>query len=119
MEKKNEAKEPYESPEIVKVKLVRDELAVTACKTQRVPGRRRGASGAPAAPSGANRPTDARRSPIPSSSSASASRRGRRIPVEGMIETTYRCNLRCVHCYVNEPVGDRADPGAGAVRSTG
>jgi hypothetical protein len=34
MEKKNEEKEPYESPEIVKVKLVRDELAVTSCKTQ-------------------------------------------------------------------------------------
>jgi len=27
-------KEPYEPPEILKVKLVRDELAVTACKTQ-------------------------------------------------------------------------------------
>jgi radical SAM protein with 4Fe4S-binding SPASM domain len=30
----------------------------------------------------------------------------RRIPIEGTIETTFRCNLRCVHCYVNEPVGD-------------
>ena len=31
-----------------------------------------------------------------------------RIPIEGTIETTYRCNLRCAHCYVNEAVGDSA-----------
>ncbi len=30
----------------------------------------------------------------------------RRIPIEGTIETTFRCNLACAHCYVNEPVGD-------------
>jgi radical SAM protein with 4Fe4S-binding SPASM domain len=30
----------------------------------------------------------------------------RRIPIEGTLETTFRCNLACVHCYVNEPVGD-------------
>jgi radical SAM protein with 4Fe4S-binding SPASM domain len=29
----------------------------------------------------------------------------RRIPIEGTIETTFRCNLRCAHCYVNEPAG--------------
>jgi radical SAM protein with 4Fe4S-binding SPASM domain len=29
----------------------------------------------------------------------------RRIPIEGTIETTYRCNLACVHCYVNQPAG--------------
>ena len=29
----------------------------------------------------------------------------RRIPIEGTIETTFRCNLACVHCYVNEPAG--------------
>jgi radical SAM protein with 4Fe4S-binding SPASM domain len=29
----------------------------------------------------------------------------RRIPIEGTIETTFRCNLSCVHCYVNEPAG--------------
>jgi radical SAM protein with 4Fe4S-binding SPASM domain len=29
-----------------------------------------------------------------------------RIPIEGTLETTYRCNLRCAHCYVNEAVGD-------------
>ncbi|MCG6925121.1 MAG: radical SAM protein [Acidobacteria bacterium] len=29
----------------------------------------------------------------------------RRIPIEGTIETTFRCNLNCVHCYVNEPAG--------------
>jgi radical SAM protein with 4Fe4S-binding SPASM domain len=32
----------------------------------------------------------------------------RRIPIEGTIETTFRCNLACAHCYVNEPVGDFA-----------
>ena len=32
----------------------------------------------------------------------------RRIPIEGTIETTFRCNLRCAHCYVNEAVGARA-----------
>jgi len=31
----------------------------------------------------------------------------RRIPIEGTIETTYRCNLNCVHCYVNQPAGSR------------
>jgi radical SAM protein with 4Fe4S-binding SPASM domain len=31
----------------------------------------------------------------------------RRLPVEGTLETTYRCNLNCVHCYVNEPAGSR------------
>jgi radical SAM protein with 4Fe4S-binding SPASM domain len=35
--------------------------------------------------------------------------RKRRIPYEGTIETTYRCNLRCAHCYVNEAVGDAAE----------
>jgi radical SAM protein with 4Fe4S-binding SPASM domain len=30
----------------------------------------------------------------------------RRAPLEGTLETTFRCNLKCVHCYVNEPVGD-------------
>jgi radical SAM protein with 4Fe4S-binding SPASM domain len=30
-----------------------------------------------------------------------------RTPLEGSIELTFRCNLRCAHCYVNEPSGDR------------
>jgi radical SAM protein with 4Fe4S-binding SPASM domain len=30
----------------------------------------------------------------------------RRIPVDGTLETTFRCNLKCVHCYVNEPIDD-------------
>jgi radical SAM protein with 4Fe4S-binding SPASM domain len=30
----------------------------------------------------------------------------RRLPLDGTIETTFRCNLRCVHCYVNEPARD-------------
>jgi radical SAM protein with 4Fe4S-binding SPASM domain len=28
-----------------------------------------------------------------------------RIPFSGTFETTFRCNLRCVHCYVNLPTG--------------
>ena len=32
----------------------------------------------------------------------------RRLPVQGTIETTFRCNLNCVHCYVNEPAGSAA-----------
>jgi radical SAM protein with 4Fe4S-binding SPASM domain len=31
----------------------------------------------------------------------------RRIPIEGTLETTFRCNLNCVHCYVNEPAASR------------
>jgi radical SAM protein with 4Fe4S-binding SPASM domain len=30
-----------------------------------------------------------------------------RIPLDGSIEVTFRCNLRCAHCFVNEPGGDR------------
>ena len=30
----------------------------------------------------------------------------RRIPLQGTVETTFRCNLACVHCYVNKPAGD-------------
>jgi radical SAM protein with 4Fe4S-binding SPASM domain len=29
-----------------------------------------------------------------------------RTPLEGSLELTFRCNLRCAHCYVNEPSGD-------------
>lgn len=29
-----------------------------------------------------------------------------RVPFEGTLETTFRCNLNCVHCYVNKPAGD-------------
>jgi radical SAM protein with 4Fe4S-binding SPASM domain len=31
----------------------------------------------------------------------------RRVPIQGTIEPTFRCNLNCVHCYVNEPAGSR------------
>ena len=31
---------------------------------------------------------------------------GQRIPISGSIEVTARCNLRCVHCYINLPAGD-------------
>lgn len=31
-----------------------------------------------------------------------------RLPLVGSLELTYRCNLNCVHCYCNLPVGDRA-----------
>jgi len=32
--------------------------------------------------------------------------KGKRIPLGGSIEVTARCNLRCVQCYINLPVGD-------------
>src|SRR6267142_1949676 len=32
----------------------------------------------------------------------------RRLPIQGTLETTFRCNLNCVHCYVNEPAGSTA-----------
>ena len=32
----------------------------------------------------------------------------RRLPVQGTLETTFRCNLSCVHCYVNEPASSTA-----------
>lgn len=31
----------------------------------------------------------------------------RRIPVEGSMELTFRCNLQCVHCYCNLPPHDK------------
>lgn len=31
-----------------------------------------------------------------------------RIPIHGGIEPTARCNLRCVHCLINQPVADQA-----------
>jgi MoaA/NifB/PqqE/SkfB family radical SAM enzyme len=30
-----------------------------------------------------------------------------RTPLDGSLELTFRCNLRCAHCYVGEPGGDR------------
>jgi len=33
---------------------------------------------------------------------------GRRYPLGGTLELTERCNLACVHCYINQPAGDRA-----------
>jgi radical SAM protein with 4Fe4S-binding SPASM domain len=32
---------------------------------------------------------------------------GERLPLDGSLELTFRCNLRCTHCYVNQPCGDR------------
>lgn len=29
-----------------------------------------------------------------------------RFPLSGSLELTERCNLRCVHCYINQPAGD-------------
>ncbi len=29
-----------------------------------------------------------------------------RIPIDGTLELTFRCNLRCSHCYCNLPAGD-------------
>jgi radical SAM protein with 4Fe4S-binding SPASM domain len=31
-----------------------------------------------------------------------------RIPLTGSIEITVRCNLHCVHCYINLPLGDKS-----------
>ena len=31
------------------------------------------------------------------------------LPLSGAFELTARCNLRCVHCYVNEPLGSGGD----------
>lgn len=33
-------------------------------------------------------------------------RRSERLPLSVSIELTERCNLRCVHCYINRPAGD-------------
>jgi len=32
---------------------------------------------------------------------------GRRYPLGGSFELTERCNLRCVHCYINQPAGSQ------------
>jgi len=32
---------------------------------------------------------------------------GQRVPIEGSIEVTRRCNLKCAHCYNNLPLGDQ------------
>ncbi|MGC8873266.1 MAG: radical SAM protein [Chloroflexia bacterium] len=34
-------------------------------------------------------------------------RQSGRFPLSASIELTERCNLRCVHCYINRPAGDR------------
>jgi len=44
--------------------------------------------------------------------SAFAGRIGERVssertPLDGSLELTFRCNLRCAHCFVNAPCGDR------------
>ena len=32
---------------------------------------------------------------------------GERIPIAGTLELTYRCNLRCIHCYCNQNPDDK------------
>jgi radical SAM protein with 4Fe4S-binding SPASM domain len=32
---------------------------------------------------------------------------GRRFPLSGSLELTERCNLRCVHCFINQPAGSQ------------
>ena len=32
---------------------------------------------------------------------------GRRYPLSGMMELTDRCDLNCVHCYINQPAGSQ------------
>ncbi|MDF1521017.1 MAG: radical SAM protein [Brevefilum sp.] len=34
-----------------------------------------------------------------------AQMKGRRYPLSGMMELTDRCDLNCVHCYINQPAG--------------
>jgi len=34
---------------------------------------------------------------------------GKRYPLSGTLEVTNRCNLRCVHCYINQPPGSRVE----------
>jgi len=31
---------------------------------------------------------------------------GKRIPIDGSLEVTERCNLKCAHCYINRPIDD-------------
>ena len=31
----------------------------------------------------------------------------KRIPLDGTFELTFRCNLKCKHCYCNQPVNDK------------
>lgn len=33
---------------------------------------------------------------------------GQRFPLSGSIELTERCNLNCVHCYINQPAADQS-----------
>jgi radical SAM protein with 4Fe4S-binding SPASM domain len=33
---------------------------------------------------------------------------GRRYPLSGVFDLTERCNLACLHCYINQPAADRA-----------
>jgi radical SAM protein with 4Fe4S-binding SPASM domain len=33
---------------------------------------------------------------------------GKRYPLGGMFELTERCNLNCVHCYINQPANNRS-----------
>jgi radical SAM protein with 4Fe4S-binding SPASM domain len=33
----------------------------------------------------------------------------RRLPLQGTLETTFRCNLACAHCYVNKPAASREE----------
>ena len=50
---------------------------------------------------------------IPSISYAQFSERlnekviAKRIPIQGSFELTFRCNLRCLHCYCNLPLNDQ------------
>ena len=40
---------------------------------------------------------------------------GKRVPIAGSLELTFRCNLRCVHCYIGD--ARQGIPGRGAVQS--
>ena len=36
----------------------------------------------------------------------------RRLPIDGMIELTFRCNIGCAHCYVKQPAGSATEHAA-------
>src|SRR5947209_15324161 len=40
---------------------------------------------------------------------AKAERDDGRFPIVAGLELTFRCNLACIHCYVNLPAADRAE----------
>lgn len=38
--------------------------------------------------------------------------KGQRVPLGGIFELTERCNMKCLHCYINQPAGSRIEQSA-------